>query len=362
MNLHFLTQDIRLPFKKTAPARTLEEATQLMAFLLRAGVSPTDMLEVLATDGARNGAASAHSLRPYFRQVWEYVAAGQTLSAALERSGHFPPFMCDMCRIGELSGNLPQVTAHLSGYYGQLARTREALVAALLYPAMVAVLMLALMAVAVLYVLPQYALAFAAAGVPLPGLTQGLLGVSHALSRPQFWLVAGLAAVGVAAGGYGLRRRNVMGTWWLYAPGIRAVYRTVLNLHVVEALCLLLQGGMPLSQALKATADVVRNKKARHDIQRVAAGLAQGQVFWESMASLPYIDGVVVRMARIGEETGDMAQALLHARDYMRHRFQLQAAGLNKAVGPLITLVLGGILAVVMLSILLPVFGMMDLY
>jgi len=325
----------------------LAEMCRQMSFMLGAGITIRSVINVLAESSVK--------LRGSLRSVMEGILRGESLSRALENTEVFPPFMCNMCRIGEMSDNLPRVMALLADYYEESARNRDEIIAALMYPAVVSVMMLGMILAAVLFVLPNYALVFAASDVPLPVLTRALLAFSDLLIT-RWWLVLPMAALLIAAFVYFLKTR----TFELLMLKI-SIYRQMVSLHIVQAMALMLQSGQPLPDAVLAVSGIVSNRQISQDLQRLAMGLHEGSAFWMLLTRLPYIDPIVVSMARVGEETGDMAQAFEHAGEFCRHRFTQMSRRLNKLVEPLVTLILGFVLGLVMLSIILPTFAMTDL-
>ena len=329
-----------------------------MSFMLGAGVTIKVVITVLIDNPTKN-----RRLHMSLRGILDGIMRGDSLSRALEGTGYLPGFMCKMCRIGEMSDNLPQVMALLADYYEEMARNRDEIKSALLYPIVVAVMMLIMILVAVLYVLPHYALVFAVSDVPLPVLTQALLGLSDILMT-RWWLVLPVI-IAVIMTPIAVVRTPAGRSWYewglLNVPLISMAYRQTVNLHIVQAMALLLQSGQPLAEAMLAVSEIISNKQVANDLKQVVAGLQEGEAFWTLLADIPYMDATVISMARVGEETGNMAEAFDHADAYSRHQFRQMTRRLNKLVEPAITLVLGLVLAVVMLSIILPTFAMTEL-
>ncbi|MCL2421659.1 MAG: type II secretion system F family protein [Defluviitaleaceae bacterium] len=340
----------------------LAELCRQMSFMLGAGVTLRIVITVLIDTYTKNRRKNRR-LQVSLQNVLDNIMGGSSLSQALEETGHFPTFMSSMCRIGEMSDDLPKVMALLADYYEEMARNRDEIKSALLYPAVVTVMMLAMILIAVLYVLPHYALVFAISDVPLPVLTQVLLNISDILIT-RWWLVTPIMVL-IAMLPVAIVRtpqgRSALEWALLNIPLISTVYRQMINLQVVQALALLLQSSQPLSDAVLAVSGIIPNKRVAHDLQQVTMGLQEGTAFWVLLAKIPYMDATVISMARVGEETGNMAQVFEHASSYSRHQFRQMTRRLNKMVEPAVTLVLGLVLGLVMLSIILPTFAMTEL-
>ena len=341
--------------KPQATPVILASLCRQISFMLGSGVSLKSSLMVLL-HGKKSRVQ--HNLQ----NVLDGIMSGESLSHALEKTNFFPMFMCNMCRIGEMSDNLPAVMALLADYYEEMSRNHDEIKAALLYPAIVSAMMLAMILVAVLYVLPSYAMMFEASDVPLPALTRGLLAISGVLLT-RWWIVLPVTLLIIAVPIAFVRTER--GRSWLefillYTPPVSIVYRRIVNLHILQAMSLLLQSGQPLPAAILSVSGIMPNKLVANDLQEVAAGLQEGETFWVLLANIPYIDQIVIGMARVGEETGNMAQVFEHASGYSRYQFQQMSKKLNKMVEPTVTLILGLVLALVMLSIILPTFAMTE--
>lgn len=322
-----------------------------MAFMLNAGVTLKSVMTVLADD-------KNIKVRANLQRVLERIMGGESLSQSLEKTGYFPVFMCNMCRIGEMSDDLPKVMTLLADYYEESARYRDDIKSALLYPAVVAVMMLTMILSAVLFVLPNYALMFEVSDVPLPMLTQVLLSISDVILN-QWWLVMPIAVFTVMVPIIIIRSSKGRP---LFESGILKLspYRHMINLHIVQAMALLQQSGRSLADSVLAVSTIIPNQQVAKDLRQVYSGLQEGESFWTLLANMPYLDLTIISMARVGEETGNMAQVFEHAHAYSRHQFKLMSRRLNKVLEPAITMVLGLILGIVMLSIILPTFAMME--
>ena len=339
--------------RKATPTSIAPLCRQL-SFMLGAGVRIKDVMTIMSDTPTKD---SKQQLA--LRSATSGIMRGESLSSALEETGYFPGFMCNMCRIGEISDNLPKVMTLVADYYEEQARNREEIKSALLYPAIVASMMTAMIFVAVLYVLPNYALMFEASDVPLPALTRVLLATSNVLAMYWFLIIPATICVILAPVAFA---RTTVGRNWLessllYLP----IYRQMINLHIVQALSLLLQSGQSLSDAVLAVSGVTNNKRIASDLQQLSAGLHEGTAFWLLLSMRPYIDQSLVGMARVGEETGNMASVFEQANAYSQYRFQQMSKRMNKFIEPAVTLILGLVLGLVMLSIILPTFAMTEL-
>ena len=341
---------------KASPASMAELCRQL-AFMLDAGVNFESAISAMLRSKNKD-----RRMKASLQIALESIIGGESLASAFERAGYFTQFMCSMCRIGEMSDNLPSVMSLLADYYEETAKNRESIRSALMYPAIVSAMMLFMIVASVVFILPQYALVFAASDVQLPFLTRALLGLSDLLIT-RWWIVLPIGILVIflpSALIKSTQGRDFLEYCQLHLPPVSTVYRQIINLHIIQALSLLLDSHQHLADSVLAVADIIPNRKVSQDLQQVAAGLQEGQSFSRLIDKIPYIDPTIANMAVVGEETGNMAQAFKHASNYSRHKFNQMSMRLNKLVEPVVTLLLGLVLALVMLSIILPTFAMTE--
>ena len=357
MSQRFWERDILGRDAKASPI-ILAELCRQMSFMLEAGVDLKEALRVLASASSKNKASKTKVATYNLQLVLDKIMDGKSLSLALEETGYFPVFMYNMCKVGEISNNLPKVMTLLADYYGETARNREELKSALLYPAIVAVMMFAMIVMAVLFILPNYALMFEVSDVPLPVLTQVLLGISDLLITRWYAVlpVAGLVIIMPTA----LIRTKTGRDWYEFLLLHTPVYKRAINLHIAQAMELMLHSGQPLTDAVLVVSSIIPNNRVQQDLRKAAAGLQEGAVFWMLIDNISYIDPIAVSMSRVGDEVGNMELVFSYICDYNRHRFKQMMGRLNKLAEPVITLVLGIVLALVMLSIIMPTFAMME--
>jgi type II secretory pathway component PulF len=324
-----------------------------ISFLLGAGVPIKEALPILSSQ------AKGRLLTQAMPDLHKRVLQGDSFAGAMKAAGVFPIFMCGLVGIGEITAQLPRVCEQLAVYYEEQARTRDELTAALVYPAAVTLMMLGVIIMAVTVVLPGYAQVFDNSGVRLPALTRGLLYISAFLSAHALTLAVLLCAVAALAV---ILLRNKKARAFGSAVQLKLpLFRQRLNLRLVQSLTLMLGAGQPVSSAVPLCAEVVDNLRVKRDLTHIHTALAAGQPFWAALANLPYIDPLLVGLARVGEETGRLPQTMQQCQNHFTQGFKKALRRMNKLIEPIISLVLGLLLALVMLAIVLPTFEMASL-
>jgi len=339
---------LKIRHSPKAPLRELSVFCRKLSFLLGAGIPIKSALSIVAEQLPGRG------LRRLLPGLSAKVAQGESFSQAIKATGAFPDFFCGFIAIGEATARLPQVIEQLADFYDDQAQTKDELTAALIYPAVVTIMMLGVIVLAVTLVLPGYSKIFAASGAPLPALTRGLIHMSEFLiGNAALVAVGALFALFLAA----LFLRSKRGREFVAMMQLRLpLMRQGINFRLTQALYLLLSAGLSVSQAIPLAEGVMDNVRVRHDLGKISTQLGMGQPFWEALGEVRYIDPLLVGLARIGEETGRMQQTMEKCQSYYSQAYRRAIRRLNKLIEPLITLILGVGLGIIVLAVILPTF------
>ncbi|MCL2363448.1 MAG: type II secretion system F family protein [Defluviitaleaceae bacterium] len=330
------------------PPNDLAVFCNKLSFLLEAGVMLKDVLPLLAEQ------SRGRMIRRILPEVHKKVLQGESLSDACAAVGAFPVFICGMFKVGEKTTQLPRVCAQLSEYYEHKVQARSELRAALLYPAMVSLMMLSVIIIAVTFVLPGYAQMFAASDVTLPWLTQALLRISDFVTARGLLLVFAilLLAIGLAVFVRSDKGRAFFS--WLVLRF--TLFRVGVSLHISQVLELMLHAGQPLSDALSLCAEAQGNTCVSSDLTRVEYEVAAGRTLGAALNDLIYLEPLLAGLVRVGEESGKLPQTLTQCRIHFETQHKRVLQRMNKLVEPIITLTMGILMALVMLAIVLPTF------
>jgi len=330
--------------KRILPTKDLAVFCRQTAFLLDAGLPLNEVMPLLADQTRMRIVSNLHSL----------ILQGESFSNALRTTGSFPAFMCAYVAIGEGTANLPGVFLRLADYFETRAKAHEELRAAMLYPCVVSVMMLGVIVLAVTFVLPGYAQMFDAADVSLPVATALLLAGAGFIAANilPLSLIAAVAVLVAAIFFSQPKGRFFAASVALKIP----IFRLSINYNFAQGLSLLLDPGLSVSDALPLCSETIGNPIVREDLKKLSAAVKSGVPFWTGISKLPYISPLFISLARSGENTGDLPQALQKCSMYFSEAYRQKIRHINKLLVPLMTLTIGLILAAVMLAVILPAF------
>jgi type II secretory pathway component PulF len=336
-------------------AAELAAVLRQLATLVGAGVPLADALGDAAAQAghpALVGALTAAHAR---------VCEGLPLADALAATPRvFPALYTDLVRAGEASGALAAVLARLADHGEAAAAVRAELRAALTYPVVMIAATAAVLAVMLVWVVPQVTRLFADSGARLPLATRLLVGLTGVV-RQEWWV----APLGVLAAALGARRtlataagRMRLDAFLLRVPVVGELARRAAQARVARTLATLLTGGVPLEAALAIAAPAAGNRVIGASIERVREAVRQGQALAPAMAATGDFPPLVVRLAAVGERSGGLADALERAADAQERDVAAAIATATALLEPTLILVMGGVVLALASAILLPLFDL----
>jgi type IV pilus assembly protein PilC len=301
---------------------------------------------------------------PRFRElltsVLEDIEGGKTLSQAL---GTFPrvfnTIFTSLIRAGEVSGTLTEVFENLGAtlkWQDELiSQTRRLLV----YPSVVFVVVLAVVTFLLIYLVPQVTSLLRTMGLELPIQTRILIWLSEVVTT--YWPVFLILPVLVVAGiGYMVRTNRRARYLFDYAilrlPVTGEILQKIILARFANFFALMYRSGITVLDAVRTSEEIVGNRYISEGIQRAGQQINAGETLSESFQNLGMFPPLVVRMLRVGENTGALDTALLNITYFYNRDVRDSVDKALKLLEPALTLVLGGMLALILFSVLTPVY------
>ena len=289
------------------------------------------------------------------------VVEGRSFADALDQMpGVFSDFYRASVRAGEQAGQLEKVMDHIASFIESRARNRQTVQLALLYPALLAVVSLAIITMLMTFVVPDIVKVFTSRGADLPLLTRALIAISAFLR--EYGL---LAALVLTAAGLGFARWSRIPKHRLAVHRFLArwrvtggVVRQMNAAQIAGTLATLLNSTVPLVEALSAAADVTPNLFIRQRMAEVAEKVRQGGNLNRAMEEAAVFPPMMVAMVASGETSGRLADALDHAATDQQRSLDAWVKAVIALVEPAILLVMGGLVMAMVLAILLPIISL----
>ena len=286
------------------------------------------------------------------------VVEGRRLADAMAREPKsFPPLYRAMVAAGESSGTLPAILDRLANLLERQAEIRGKLITALAYPTILAIVALGVVAALMIFVVPQVVEQFDTVGQALPLLTRIIIWISALLSG--WWWVM-LLVVGIAALvlWQALRQpafRLAFDGWLLRLPLLGRLIRDLHAARMARTLGTMVASRLPLLDGLMLTAGTVHNRRLRAASDEIVEAIRGGGSLSAAMRRAGVFPPLLTYLAASGEAAGRLDEMLERAADYMEREFDRFTATALSLLEPLIIVIMGGIVATIVLSILLPI-------
>lgn len=340
--------------RRRAPLRELAVFCRQFASILEAGVPILRGFAVVVNE------VGDRALREALAAVAADLEAGRSLSEALAARGDvFPPLMHHLVAAGEQGGFLEETFRRLAEHFEKEDHLVQKIRSATLYPKIVAAAALLIVLVLVTVIVPSFAGVFENMGLELPLITKAILAVSAWLRRFWYLLPVPVAAVVLALRLY---RRSAVGRRQLDLLALRLpVFGPLAAKRALavfaRTLGTLLQGGVPILQALDLVARTVGNVVLEEVVRAAAEDARAGQSIVGALRASPHVPRVLVEMLTVGEETGRMEEMLYRVAGFYEAEVERTAERLTSLVEPFIIVFLGGIVALILLSVFIPLFS-----
>jgi type IV pilus assembly protein PilC len=305
---------------------------------------------------------------PRFREVVasliESIEGGQTLSQAMDNHRRvFNRVFVSLIRAGETTGRLPEVLQSLNEslkWEDELASQTKKMVA---YPAFVGSIVLAATFFLMVYLVPQLKMFVKNMGQVLPMQTKILFFVSD-LMVAYWYLLLLLPAVAALAVRFLLHSNPLARLRFdgikLRVPVLGNILRKIVLSRFANTFALLYSSGIPILESIRTTQDVVGNLVIRQGLERVEQLIGEGQNVTAAFHSTGFFPPLVIRMLRVGENTGALDDALLNVSYFYNRDVRESVQKMQQLIEPLLTVVMGGLLGWIMLSVLGPVYDVIS--
>lgn len=354
-----MQKEIEIPgFEKKAKLKSLALFTRQFALLIRTGIPIPEALQIVAVQ------TDDKVLKAALEDVHDDLERGLSLSKAMEKHPlAFPDLLVAIINVGESSGMLDTSLDSMAEAYKKDLEMRQKVRSAMSYPIIVLVIIVLVVAGMLIFIVPQFEGMFADMGADLPLPTQILVTIS------QNMLVIAPIVIGVIALLIILYNKFKNEEWLRSRVDMMKLKIPVfgtLNLRVSisrfsKNLSMMLDAGIPLTQAFKLVADTSNNWVISTSIEKVIADVELGKSLSASMEHLDVFPPMVRQLIAVGERTGSMSEMLDQAASFYDDEVEELTETLANSIEPFMIVILGGVVGGIVLALYLPMIQMMTL-
>ena len=329
--------------------------TRQLATFVRVGMPIVEGLSVL-----RDQAGSALMRRALAEMVTD-LGTGSSLSAAMGRFPRiFPALYVDMIRSAEVSGNLDEVLRQLATYMARDEGARRKVRSAMIYPAIVIGLAMAVISVLIAFVLPAFAQLFGEfhADLPLPTLalfTVGSFCRQHVL---HIFLLLAMLVGGTAVYASTRSGRNFLDAVLLRLPMLGVIVRYAVIERYLRTLATLARAGVPITKMLDTAITAVGNAEYRTGLASVREDMLSGEGFATPLERTELFPRLVIQMVRVGEETGSLDANLEQAAEHYAEEVDYRLKRMIALIEPALVIAVGVMVGFIAVSVIAPMYAL----
>jgi type IV pilus assembly protein PilC len=336
-------------------SRDLITTTQQLAILVESGVTLAPALAA-AIEEERNP-----TLRAVLRKVKESVEGGQDFSSAIAQFPRvFNATFVALAKAGEKTGALGSMLRRAAGYMQSEYETRSKIRSAMIYPAIMLIMSIAVTTFLLTFVLPKFVPVFESRHAKLPKITVVMLGISDFAVKYGPAVISALG--GLAVAGVIFRRTKKGREWWdafkLRVPMLGMVTKKVALSRSVRTLGTLLGSGISVLEAIELAAEIAENTVVRRAWLSIKDGLIEGRRICDCMKQHAIFPRSLVQMVAAGEETGHLDAVLERTAEFYERELETTIKTVTSLIEPVMIIVMGFVVGTIGLSLLLPIFSL----
>ncbi|TAM10151.1 MAG: type II secretion system protein GspF [Nevskiaceae bacterium] len=332
--------------------------TRQLATLARAGMPLDESLTAIAQQ------AESRRVQRVTLGVRASVTEGNTLAQAMNQfPGAFPPLFRATVEAGEQAGKLDHVLERLADYVERRQAMKSKILLASFYPVILTVVAISVVTLLMTYVVPKVVQVFDSIHATLPPITRGLIAFSAFLREDGIFVVAALV-VGFFLFRRALRQdafRRSFHSWVLHVPIVGRVTRGANTARFMRTLGILFGSGVPILDALRIGLQVISNLPMREAVERAATQVREGAGIAKSLTASKLFPPITMHLIAAGEASGKLDEMLDRAAENQERELETTIGALMAVFEPVLILAMGGIVLVIVLAILLPIFDLNDL-
>lgn len=338
--------------------------TELITFFRQFSVMIKASIPISASLNALKKQGYTKAFKKVLDEVYLDVQSGVLLSEAFAKHKKvFPDFFTKMVAIGEVTGSLDTVLSNMADYYENDRKIRNKVKSAMTYPIILLILIFAVLIFITMFILPQFESMINELGGNVPYLTQVVMGISLFMKN-NFLMVFGSIALVVLLLVLFFKKtskgRYALDYIKLHLPFIGSVNKYLVTSRFSKAFIILLNSGMNMSDCLDNLLKMLDNQVFKQKFKYSVEEVKRGRRIAQSIGNIKLFPQMLIEMIDVGEKSGNIEEVLLSTSAYFDECVEQSITKATAALEPIMIVLLGGIVAIVILSVLLPMISLMQ--
>jgi type IV pilus assembly protein PilC len=328
-----------------------------LSSMIKAGMPLSRALSVMKRQ-------SSKGMAKVLEDIGVRIGKGSSLAEAMQaHSKVFPSIFIAMVRSGEEGGSLAQALAIVGEQAEKTYKLRKKVVGSFVYPAIIVSIIVVIAILMMIFVVPTLSATFSGLGVELPGTTRAVVAVSTFLSGNILLFFASVLVLLIAVRFFFKSSTGKKTLNWtlLHTPVIKGITHEVNAARTARTLASLLSSGVDFVIAIGITKDVVQNVYYKKALARVQVDVEKGKSLSESLEKYSKLyPSFMIEMAAVGEETGQLSAMLTNVAVFFEESVEQKTKDMSTIVEPVLMVVIGVVVAVFALSMITPMYSLVD--
>lgn len=323
-----------------------------MSILLKSGCEISKILRILINE-------SNARVKFVLKQILASLEKGSSIKDSFDNTNAFSKFYISMIEAGELSGNLDDVMDKLATYYDKESKLINKIISILIYPAILIVTMIISFVFILIFLIPNFEEIYADNNVQTPTLTRILIFLSHVI-RDHFFLLIIINLI-IIGGLIYLKKSNpklneMLNKLAFRLPIIRTYMKLIISNKFIKSLSILIASGVQIVESIETSAKVIGNEYIYNKIHKSNEHIKKGNSIGDSLKIVEELPSLLLSMIVIGEESGKLDTVLNTVSDYYESELDSKLEIGTKYFENFITLFIGIIVGITVISMMLPMF------
>ena len=328
--------------------------TQLSTYI-KSGIPLVDSVRILAKQAKK----PAH--KKIYGQVVYELLKGESFSTALAKQGKvFPALLINMVKTSEMTGDLPSILDDMAEYYTSMNQTRKQMKSAMTYPIVVLTIAVGVLVFMLVYLVPQFASMFESNDAKLPAITLIVLGVSNFIQSYYIYIIVGIVVM-IFIFKYLMKHvqsfKISVQTLLMHMPvvGKIIIYNEIANF--TKTFASLLNHGVFITDSMEILSKITGNEVFKKIINKTLENLSKGEPVSSAFRGEWAIPVVAYEMIVTGENTGQLGLMMEKVSNHFQAMHKSMIDQMKSLMEPLMMVFLAGIVGVILLSIVTPMFS-----
>ena len=332
--------------------------TQLSTYI-KAGIPLVEALRILSRQFA------SKDYQKLFKAMIYDLTMGDNFSDAMAKQGEaFPKILVNMVKASEMTGELPETLDDMSIYFTEADKTRKQMITAMTYPTIIFVLAILALGFIMIYIVPKFTAVYASMdNAELPGITVAITNFSHFLQKDWVYLIIG-AVVLVIGMRYLYKNIKFFRTMIQYLLMHTPVIKNIIIYNEVtmftKTFASLLKHNVFITETMEILNKITNNEIWKMLILDTITNLAKGEKISAAFKDHWAVPIPAYEMIVTGERTGQLPEMMQKVSDYYQELHKNAVGRIKSFIEPILILFLTGVVGVIVLSIVIPMFGMYD--